>query len=130
MATLRKANRPLTAVWFRVLLLAAIVLAAFAHRPAVSAPTPYELAQYAFPDGTLPVLCTPGSGDVPAHANRSLCDFCLIAGACAPVRPAAADLFVPLPLLLAVMLPPMTAPPVAPVDMATASKRGPPAVSA
>lgn len=130
MVSLRIRNRTGSAVWLRVLLLAAIVLAAFAHRPAVSAPTPYELAQFTFPDGTAPDLCTPGSGDGPAHADHFFCDFCLIAGSSAPAQPAAATLSQPLPLLLAVIVPPMTAPPVVAVDLATASKRGPPAASA
>lgn len=120
-------HRPGQALWLRVLLLAAVVLAAFAHRPAVSAPTPYELAQFAFPDGTAPDLCTPGSG-APAHDAHPACDFCLIAGSSAPVRPVSVTLSRPLPLLLAVLAPPMTAPPVATVDLATASKRGPPSV--
>lgn len=129
MTPLRIVNRPGSAVWFRVLLLAAIVLAAFAHRPAVSAPTPYELAQYVLPDGTFPDLCATEEGGDPSHAHHDFCDFCLIAGASAPAQPAAATLSQPLPLMLAVIVPPMTAPPVVAVDLATASKRGPPAVS-
>lgn len=130
MMSLRIQNRPGSAVWLRVLLLAAIVLAAFAHRPAVSAPTPYELAQYVLPDGTLPDLCATEEDGSPSHAHHDFCDFCLIAGAAAPAQPAVATLSRPLPLLLAVIVPPMTAPPVVAVDLATASKRGPPSVSA
>jgi len=129
MMALRIENRPGSALWLRVLLLVAVVLAAFAHRPAVSAPTPYELAQYVLPDGTVPDLCTTGDGSAPSHEQHQLCDFCLIAGSSAPAQPAAATLSRPLPLLLAVIAPPMTAPPVVAVDLATASKRGPPSAS-
>ena len=129
MTPLRIAYRPGTAVWFRVLLLAAIVLAAFAHKPAVSAPTPYELAQYVLPDGTFPDLCATEDGSAPSQHQHAFCDFCLIAGSSAPAQPVAATLSQPLPLLLNVIVPPMTAPPVVTVDLATASKRGPPSVS-
>jgi hypothetical protein len=128
MMSLRIANRPAAAVWFRVVLLAAIVLAAFAHRPAVSAPTRLELAQYVLPDGTWPDLCATEDG-APSPHQHELCDFCLIAGSSAAAQPVAASLSQPLPLLLAVVMPPMTAPPVVAVDLATASKRGPPSVS-
>ncbi|GAB4357339.1 MAG: hypothetical protein Kow0026_17600 [Oricola sp.] len=129
MMSLRIDKRPVAAVGFRLFLLAAIVLAAFAHRPAVSKPSPYELAQYVLPDGTWPDLCATEEGGIPSHGHHDFCDFCLIAGAAAPAQPAAAVLSRPLPLLLAVIVPPMTAPPVVAVDLATASKRGPPAVS-
>ena len=98
------------AAWLRVMLLAAVVMSAFAHRPAVSAPTPLELAQYVLPDGTWPDLCLDGSGSAPSHADHGFCDFCLIAGSSHPAEPVAAALSQPLPLLLAAVLPASTAP--------------------
>jgi len=118
---------PGSAVWLRVLLVAAVVMSAFAHRAAVAEPTSLELAQYVLPDGTFPDLCDPG-GDGAGHAH-AFCDFCLIAGASAPAQPVAPALASPLPVVLAVVLPPRAAPPVTPVELATASKRGPPVLS-
>jgi len=129
MVSLRIAKGRVPAVWFRVLLMAAIVLAAFAHRPAVSAPTPLELAQYVLPDGTWPDLCDAQEDGAPSHSHHAFCDFCVIAGASAPAQPAVPVMSRPLPLLLAVLVPQTTAPPVAPVELATASKRGPPSAS-
>ena len=48
----------------------ALVLLAFAHRPvAVAADDPIDLAAYTLPDGTVPVLCLPGSGDQDIHKD-------------------------------------------------------------
>ncbi len=116
---------PVSAVWLRVLLVAAVALSAFAHRAAVAGPSALELAQYALPDGSLPDICNPGGGGGAGHVH-AFCDFCLIAGASAPAQPAAPVLASPLPVVLAVALPHRTAPPVTPVELATASKRGPP----
>jgi len=118
---------PASAVWLRVLLVAAVVMSAFAHRAAVAEPTALELAQYVLPDGTFPDLCDPGS-DGAGHVH-DFCDFCLIAGASAPAQPVSPALASPLPVVLAVVLPPRAAPPVTPVELATASKRGPPVLS-
>jgi hypothetical protein len=123
-----RSNNP-GAAWLRVLLLAAVVMSAFAHRPAVSAPTPLELAQYVLPDGTFPDLCLNEDGGAPSHADHAFCDFCLIAGSSHPAQPVAVALSQPLPLLLAIATPATTAPPVVAVELATASKRGPPAFS-
>ncbi|WP_370322538.1 hypothetical protein [Oricola sp.] len=114
-----------SAVWLRVLLVAAMVMSAFAHRAAVAEPTAIELAQYVLPDGTVPDLCDPVSGGDAGHVHV-VCDFCLIAGSAAPAQPVAPTLASPLPVVLAVVLPPRAAPPVTPVALATASKRGPP----
>lgn len=119
---------PVSATWFRVLLVAAVVLSAFAHRAAINGPTPFELAQYALPDGSIPDICNSGSGDGSGHVH-AICDFCLIAGSAAPAQPGAPVLASPLPIVLAVALPPRAAPPVTPVELATASKRGPPVLS-
>ena len=116
---------PVSATWFRVLLVAAMVMSAFAHRAAVAEPTAIELAQYVLPDGTVPDLCDPVSGGDAGHVHV-VCDFCLIAGSAAPAQPVAPTLASPLPVVLAVVLPPRAAPPVTPVALATASKRGPP----
>ena len=119
---------PVSATWFRVLLVAAMVMSAFAHRAAVAEPTAIELAQYVLPDGTVPDLCDPVSGGDAGHVHV-VCDFCLIAGSAAPAQPVAPALASPLPIVLAVVLPPRAAPPVNPVELATASKRGPPVLS-
>jgi hypothetical protein len=120
--------RPVRGLWLRLFVLAAVILSAFAHRPAVNAPSSYELAQYVLPDGTLPDLCATDQDGAPVH-EHAFCDFCLIAGASAPAQPAVSALSRPLPLLLAVMMPVKTAPPIAAVELATASKRGPPSIS-
>jgi hypothetical protein len=116
---------PVSAAWLRVLLVAAVVMSAFAHRAAVAEPTPLELAQYVLPDGSLPDICNSGSGDGAGHVHV-ICDFCLIAGSAAPAGPVAPALASPLRIVLAVVLPPRDAPPVVTVELATASKRGPP----
>lgn len=63
----------------RLMLIVALVLAAFAHSPATSAAI--EKAQYAaaytLPDGTTPILCDPTGDD--DHAGFKQCAFCLIA---------------------------------------------------
>lgn len=119
---------PVSAVWLRVLLVAAVALSAFAHRAAVAEPTALELAQYVLPDGTFPDLCDPVTGGGAGHFHV-VCDFCLIAGSAAPAQPVAPALASPLPVVLAVVLPPRAAPPVKPVELSTASKRGPPVLS-
>ena len=66
----------------RVLCVLALVIAAFAHRPAIgSVADTSDLVAYTFPDGTLPVLCG-GAADNPGkHAGGTSCEFCRIAGA-------------------------------------------------
>jgi hypothetical protein len=132
MIAARARNSFLSAAWIRVLLIAAVVLSAFAHRPLLDEPQPLELAQYVLPDGTLPDLCLTQErdGDPRHHHHHAFCDFCVIAGASAPAQPVAVALSQPLQFVLAVIKPQMTAPPVATIDLATASLRGPPAVSA
>lgn len=69
----------------------ALVLVAFAHRPATTGPVPApELAAYMLPDGTLPDLCITSSGtDGPVHHHERPCEFCRIAGAIALPEPPA-----------------------------------------
>lgn len=116
------------ALWLRVLLVAAVVMSAFAHRAAVSEPSPLELAQYVLPDGTLPDICDTEGGTGSDHAHP-VCDFCLIAGSSAPADPATPVLSRPPQDLRAPSVVLVAGPPVAPVELTTASKRGPPSVS-
>lgn len=127
------ARRAAPAVWLRVLLVAAVVMSAFAHRAAVAAPqapSPLELAFYAFPDGSVPDICDTDGGGEADHASHIVCDFCLIAGGSAPSTPATPDLARPIPVALGLTVALVAGPPVATVDLVTASKRGPPSVSA
>ncbi|KPB02587.1 hypothetical protein [Ahrensia marina] len=70
----------------KLLLVAALVLASFAHTAysrEITAPSGYDIrafsAQFVLPDGTLPVLCDQ-SGDGNSHHNSAVpCEFCLIA---------------------------------------------------
>nr|WP_316652236.1 hypothetical protein [uncultured Gellertiella sp.] len=52
----------------------ALLSVGFAHRmPMPQADTPYEMAAFGLPDGTLPVLCLPGStGDT--HKDKTVAD--------------------------------------------------------
>jgi hypothetical protein len=74
---------PYTSLPLRILCVLALVMAAFAHRPVIgSAADTSDLAAYAFPDGTLPVVCV-GAADSPGekHASGTACEFCRIYGA-------------------------------------------------
>lgn len=54
------------AKWVRMLCALALLGVGFAHQPPVvgaHAVSQAELARYAFPDGSLPVLCLPGDDD-------------------------------------------------------------------
>ena len=54
----------------RMLCAVALVLLAFAHKPAaIASEDPIDLAAYTLPDGTVPVLCLPGSGDQDNHKD-------------------------------------------------------------
>jgi len=54
----------------RVVCAIALVFVAFAHKPiAVASENPIDLAAYTLPDGSVPVLCLPGSGDQDAHKD-------------------------------------------------------------
>ena len=117
----------LGAAWLRVVLLAAVVATAFAHRPLLDQSQALELAQYVLPDGSHPVICsTDETGGAPASHDHIICDFCLIAGSSQPAMPVAVVLSRPLPLVLAVLVPEVAAPPAVPVELSTAPKRGPP----
>jgi hypothetical protein len=67
----------------------ALVLVAFAHRPLDLGGNVPDASAYAFPDGTVPVICVTApaeKGD--PHATHALpCDACLIAGAIAVPTP-------------------------------------------
>lgn len=61
----------------------ALVFVAFAHRPLDAGPTLPDASAYAFPDGSVPIICVtlPGGKDSGNHAAHALpCDACLIAG--------------------------------------------------
>lgn len=56
------------AKWMCVVCAFALLCIGFAHQPpafAAQQPSQAELAQYAFPDGSLPVLCLPGEDGDP-----------------------------------------------------------------
>ncbi|MEK1890846.1 MAG: hypothetical protein AAAB35_25440 [Phyllobacterium sp.] len=55
----------------RMLCAIALVFVAFAHKPIVADADPIDLAAYTLPDGTIPVLCLPGSGDQDDHHKSS-----------------------------------------------------------
>jgi len=120
-------GRPGTrAIAARLALAMALVLAAFAHRPAAATPsgmTALQIARYVLPDGSLPVLCLPGhEGGVAAD----ICEFCLIAGSAAPPG---RDACLPVrhrPGADAVGAPAQAGPPVAATHLQTAPSRGPP----
>lgn len=66
----------------RMLCALALFAVGFAHKmPVASAAAPLEIAAYMLPDGTLPVLCRPGSdGDTEKgkhHADKD-CEACRI----------------------------------------------------
>lgn len=62
----------------------ALVFVAFAHRPLnAGGPTLPDASAYAFPDGSVPIICVtlPGGKDTGNHTAHALpCDACLIAG--------------------------------------------------
>jgi hypothetical protein len=128
-ALVRNRHRNRRAIAVRLALIAALVMAAFAHRPAAPTPTgvsALEMAQYVLPDGSLPVLCLPGED---GGISGSLCEFCLIAGGAAPPGPGA---FLPAMRLRAETGPPLvarTGPPIATAHLKTAPLRGPPSVA-
>ncbi len=67
------------AMWVRVVCAVALVCVGLAHKPPVVGPAaaaPVELTQYAFPDGTLPVLCLPGDEDGTGGDGSNLCAAC------------------------------------------------------
>lgn len=121
-----------TAGWLRIACAVALLCAGFAHVPpaAVAAqPSSLELAHYAFPDGTLPVLCLPGDDGGPGGDGAP-------GAGCAACR-LNADLAVPVPGRMAAWLPPRLergvppAPAAAPrrhLAPADAAPRAPPAV--
>lgn len=69
----------------------ALVLVAFAHAPLSLRVVP-DAAAYAFPDGSIPVICVtlPGDDGSPGVEHGSPCDACLISGS--TIVPVPADL--------------------------------------
>lgn len=72
----------------------ALVLVAFAHRPLPAVSTLPDATAYAFPDGSIPVICVTSPGeDAPRDVRHGLpCDACLVAGAVLLPPPADLDL--------------------------------------
>ena len=62
----------------RVLLSLALLMTAFAHRPAVATPA-FDAAAYVLPDGSLPVLCLPSGGKTDGSVSSGACEFCRLA---------------------------------------------------
>lgn len=117
------------AVAARLALVVALVLAAFAHRPAALTPTgmtALQIARYVLPDGSLPVLCLPGRDNGVAG---SFCEFCLVAGNAAPPAPGACLPVRHLRVEGGARGVAKAGPPVAPTHLGTAPLRGPPAVA-
>lgn len=111
----------------RLALIAGLVLAAFAHRPATPTPSGMsliELARYVLPDGSLPVLCLPGQDGAVSGAH---CEFCLIAGGVLPPQPAAGPCVSTQTATLAMANAARAGPSICPACHATAPPRGPPA---
>ncbi len=76
----------------RMLCALALVFVAFAHKPIDAAPSnQIDLAAYTLPDGTVPVLCLPGSNDQDIHKSAwhgTGCEACrLSASVLLPVPP-------------------------------------------
>lgn len=65
----------------RLLSALALILVAFAHAPLSLRVVP-DAAAYAFPDGSIPVICVtlPGDDGSPGVEHGSPCDACLISG--------------------------------------------------
>lgn len=65
----------------RLLSALALILVAFAHAPLNLRVVP-DAAAYAFPDGSIPVICVtlPGDDGSPGVDHGSPCDACLISG--------------------------------------------------
>ncbi len=79
-------NRRLIELASRVMLLASLILAAFAHTAhplQITTPNGFDerayAAQYSLPDGTLPIICD-RSGDGGTHHPTAMpCEFCSLA---------------------------------------------------
>lgn len=107
-----------------VLVAFALVMTAFAHRPAVAGPA-FDLSAYVLPDGSLPDLCIPGRSE--GGKAAAPCEFCRLASAIIvpqpPCEPAAIlGVFIG---RLAVLAQPVAA---APAVFPAAPLRGPPLV--
>ncbi|MBO6639272.1 MAG: hypothetical protein JJ920_16425 [Roseitalea sp.] len=122
-------RRHARAIAARLVLIATLVMAAFAHRPAAPTPsgmTALEMAQYVLPDGSLPVLCLPGQD---GHISGGFCEFCLIAGSAAPPAPGPCQPVLHRVLATGTAGLARAGPPFVPVHLQTAPLRGPPATA-
>lgn len=112
----------------RLISAVALLTVAFSHVPAVSnAADGIDLSEYAFPDGSVPVLCISGNvdrNDPSAAANP--CEYCRLSGAALLPQPdCGASLLFRLSQPVEQM--PRTAVPAArPVHVASKPLRGPP----
>lgn len=88
------------AIWLRIMCAIALVCVGFAHRmpTAYASPLPQEMAAYALPDGTIPVLCTPqedgSAGNKGSLADKG-CDACRLSASTDLPPPAV----LPIPLM-------------------------------
>lgn len=72
-------TRTARAIWVRIVCAVALVCIGLAHKPPLSPPasvSSLELAHYAFPDGTLPVLCLAGDEDGKGGGLSGPCAAC------------------------------------------------------
>lgn len=112
----------------RALVAVALLLSAFAHRPAAfEAYGVQDLTAYVLPDGTLPVLCLPGDENK-SSKHFDACDFCQIASSFALPLPAADLSSSHFGVVLAVLIPSSDHIPASGVPP-SARPRGPPSVS-
>lgn len=114
------------AVLVRLALIAALAMAAFAHRPAAATPTgmsALEMAHYVLPDGSMPVRCLPEDD---GGISGNLCEFCLIAGGAAVPGPGNCLPAMRLRAETGSPLVTRTGPPIAAAHLETAPVRGPP----
>lgn len=88
-----------TAKWVRIACALALLFIGFAHTPPAAgahAASPALLLQYAFPDGTLPVLCLSGDEEPGSHGPGGGCEACrLAAGILLPAPAGAASWLLP-----------------------------------
>ena len=79
-----------------VLLAVALLMTAFAHRPAAATPA-FDAAAYMLPDGSLPVLCLPSGGKSEGFDWSGVCEFCRLAASVLLPEPTAEPHLPPAP---------------------------------
>lgn len=127
----RRFATSLTGLAVRCVVMAALVMAAFAHRGAMAVPVPAELAAYVLPDGSLPDICLTGDTNDTGHDHASVaCEFCLIAGSAGLPAPVADGIRYDLPVARADGFLAAPAAVVAGFFRAGTPVRGPPVLSA